>query len=466
MTHLAKCINYMMPDRLFCEKEFYKRKAQTLASLHLVFIFYALVHVVLSNVVSEPPLVPTFLPFTLSIILAVVLKKIGNLKLSGNLLCLVYFAMLAVATQFSGGIYSDDIIWLGVTPVFAFLFVSKRMGFYWYLAFAACVIYFYNLDINTDIPFRETANSFSSSYLSISWLLLFMVLSSIVYICSTSESVLIDSLLKNEQKLIAQREELRMQTENLKQKEQQLLKLNDSLEHYAYAISHDLKEPLRTVKSYTQLLNRSLGNDLNENNEIYMNFILSGTDRMGHLLDDLLEFSRISEVNQVFVPVNLNDVILLVVNNLNRIVQETHTSIEVEDNLPLVNGTQSLLVIVMQNLISNAIKFRHVERNPIVKVYHRQEKDCVVICVEDNGIGIAKDYKEKVFEIFNRLHTREKYDGSGIGLTTCGKIITSLGGKICLESELGKGTTVVFSIPNRIAKQSNQQQELTMLEQN
>jgi len=461
MTLLAKCFNCMMPERL-SKQDFYYRKIKTLLALHFVFLFFSVIHLFLSTLIAEPPEVSPFIPLLTSITLIYILKKKGNLLLSGNLICLLYFLLLTFAAYSTGGIYSDDLVWAGITPIFAFLFVSKRMGIFWYLCFVACVYCFHHLSISSDPLFREQANFYSSSYLLISWVLLFGVLSSIVYICSRSESELVESLLANEQKLISQREELRTQTQALKRKEQELIKLNESLEHYAYAISHDLKEPLRTVKSYTQLLSRNLKNNLNEKDEIYMNFILSGTDRMGHLLDDLLEFSRISDVYHEFVPVNLNDVVLLVVNNLNRKVHESGVSIEVEDNLPLLNGTQSLLVLVIQNLVSNAIKFRHIDRKPVVKIYHRKEADGVVICVEDNGIGIADDYKEKVFEIFSRLHTRQEYDGSGIGLATCGKIIKSLGGSIWLESELGKGTTVIFSIPNQVEKKEDKTFEMVM----
>ncbi len=462
MTTLAKCLNRMMPKEL-CRQDFYNRKAKTLTALHLIFLFFSIVFIVLSKVIGEPSQVPYLLPLIATIALILIFKIRADLVLSGNLICLVYFTILVVATTSSGGIYSDDIVWAGITPVFAFLFVSKRMGLLWYLAYGACLSCFYYLEINGIISFKEQTNLFSPSYFLISWLFLFGMLISIIFVFSKGESIMIESLLRNKKELIAEREELHIQTQALKIKEQQLLKLNESLEHYAYAISHDLKEPLRTVRSYTQLLNRSLENKLTEKDEIYMNFISSGTERMSHLLEDLLEFSRISEVHHEFVPVNLNDVVLLVVNNLNRTVRESRASIEVEDDLPLIKGTQSLLVVVIQNLVSNAIKFRHIEREPVINIYHKKEDDQIVICVKDNGIGIADDYKEKVFELFNRLHTREQYDGSGIGLTTCGKIIKNLGGKIWLESELGEGTTFMFSIPNKVMEETAEVRKIAVL---
>ncbi len=454
MTPLAKCFTCMMPKKLR-KLNFSNRKAKTLTALHIIFLLFSTIYIFLSQSVTEPSAIPVFLPLLGTLALVILFKKVGNLSLSGNLACFLYFGILSTAAYSSGGLYSDDLVWASITPVFAFLVINKRMGFFWLFAFCICTGVYYYLEINSLISFREKTELFEPIYFFISWILLVSVLSGVVYVYTQNETEMVQSLLKNKKELIKQGEELRKQTEILRQKEQQLLKLNANLEHYAHAISHDLREPLRTVKSYTQLLNRSLGNKLGDKDGLYMDFVLSGTDRMVHLLEDLLEFSRISEVNHEFVPVNLNDVVLLVVNNLNRKVRESGASITVEENLPLVKGTQSLLVIVIQNLVANAIKFRHVNREPKVNIYHKKEADRVVICVEDNGIGVAADYKEKVFELFNRLHTREKYDGSGIGLTTCGKIINSLGGEIWLESELGEGTTFMFSVPNTIEETVN-----------
>jgi len=441
----------MMPESIMPHDLSYQ-KAKTLTALHLVFLVFSGIYLFIVQTIVTPTVIPSFLPLIISVLLILIFKFTGSLLFSGNLICLSYFSLLAVASYSSGGIYSDDIVWAGMTPVFAFLFVNKRSGVCWFMTYTACLFYYYQLELNAVISFREQTVLYDASYYLMSWLLLFGFLNSVVCVFARGKCALVESLQKGKQKLILQREDLRTQAAALKAKEQELLKLNENLEHYAYAISHDLKEPLRTVKSYTQLLGRSLENNLKEKDEIYMNFVLSGTERMGHLLEDLLEFSRISEVHHEFVPVNLNDVTLLIINSLSQKVHESSASIEVEDQLPLVEGTQSLMVLVMQNLVSNAIKFRYKDRDPVIKIYHRKEADRIVICVEDNGIGIPDTHKEKVFELFNRLHTREKYDGSGIGLTTCGKIINSLGGEIWLESELGKGTTFMFSIPNKVLK--------------
>ena len=346
----------------------------------------------------------------------------------------------------------------------AFLFTNLRVGIIWSIIYICTILVFYRLSIDHPDYYLDQTKDHDGFYYMVSWIFLFSTLCSIIYLFLRDKFKLVDSILKNKEKLVQQRDAMQEQTKELLRKEKELIKLNENLEHFTYAVSHDLKEPLRTITSYTQLINRKLGDHFDDMDRQFMNFVINGASQMNYLLNDLLEYSRISEVHRDFQPVDLNDVMLLVVNNLNKKVKESLAEIEVQSNLPLVNGTQSLLVVVMQNLISNAIKFRKLGEIPKIKIYHSEEGDNYAIYVQDNGIGIAEEYQEKVFQIFKRLHLREDYEGSGIGLATCGKIVSSLGGEISLNSVLGEGTTVKIALPKTDTVLKNKQKNEAAIE--
>ncbi len=461
MNKLTSYFNRVLSCEIEIADVTQRSAARTLYLLHLTFILVSAVYVVLCSIGIHDSRIPIFLPFVVALLFLIVFKIFKNFTLSGNLVCVGYYLLSVMSCAKNGGIYSDDMVWIGLTPVIAFLFINLRGGVVWSVIYIGTIVVFYSLSINNDEYFLSQSKNHDGQYYMVSWIFLFSILYSIVYLFLRDKFALVETLLKNKQELTRQRDEVRGQTMELQRKEKKLIQLNGNLEHFTYAVSHDLKEPLRTIKSYTQLINRKLRDHFDEDDRLYMNFVIDGATQMSNLLDDLLEYSRISEVHRDFQPIDLNDVILLVVNNLNKKVKESLAEIEVQTNLPLVNGTQSLLVIVMQNLISNAIKFRKLGKIPKIKIFHKEEGSSYAIYVKDNGIGIADEYQEKVFQIFKRLHLREEYEGSGIGLATCGKIVSSLGGEISLSSVLGEGTTIKITLPktDTVLKNNNEKHE-------
>jgi PAS domain S-box-containing protein len=220
---------------------------------------------------------------------------------------------------------------------------------------------------------------------------------------------------------------------------------NEDLERFAYVSSHDLQEPLRMVTSFTQLLERRYKGRLDEDADDYIGFIVDGAKRMKLLIDDLLMFSRLNTQPKENELVNLETVLDTVLLNLQVSIVENNVEIT-HDPLPSIYGDLSRKVQVFQNLISNAIKFND---KKIIKIHisAKKEGNERIFSVSDNGIGMDPKHLERIFIIFQRLHTREEYEGTGIGLAIIQKIIQQQNGRIWVESELGKGSTFYFTIP-------------------
>jgi PAS domain S-box-containing protein len=223
-----------------------------------------------------------------------------------------------------------------------------------------------------------------------------------------------------------------------------LKRSNQELEQFAYVASHDLQEPLRMVSSYTQLLERRYKDQLDQDARDFIFFAVDGANRMQHLINDLLDYSRVTSRGKPFAKLDLSTVLGHAIANLQKKVQETGALI-VNDDLPFVYGDEVQLVRVFQNLLDNAMKFRGTDP-PRINVSAKTLDEKIQISITDNGIGIDKIYSDRVFTIFQRLHTKVEYPGTGIGLAICKRTIERHGGKIWFESEPGKGTTFYFTL--------------------
>jgi signal transduction histidine kinase len=224
-----------------------------------------------------------------------------------------------------------------------------------------------------------------------------------------------------------------------------LVHSNRELEQFAYVASHDLQEPLRAVNSYTQLLARKYEGNLDAKADKYIGYIIEGATRMQQLINDLLEFSRVGTRAKELKPTACEAVLSQVRDNLMVAIAETN-AVVTHEPLPTVMGDEIQLIQLLQNLISNAIKFRR-EEPPRVHVSAVQREKEWAFEVRDNGIGMESEYFERIFMIFQRLHSRSEYPGNGIGLANCKKIVERHGGCIWVESTPGVGTTFHFTIP-------------------
>jgi len=231
-----------------------------------------------------------------------------------------------------------------------------------------------------------------------------------------------------------------------KRVEEELRRSNAELEQFAYVASHDLQEPLRTVTSFSQLLASRYAGQIDEKGQLYVRLISEGTTRMAQLLQDLLAFSRVASEAGTPRPVDMAVILAQVVQDLDTQLGRTGARLAVGE-LPDVLGDASQLRQLFQNLIGNALKFSHPERTPVVRLEARRDGEMVRFSVSDNGIGIAPEYFERIFTIFQRLHTRQKYEGSGIGLSITRKIVERHGGQVWVESTPDVGTTFFFTLP-------------------
>ncbi len=224
-----------------------------------------------------------------------------------------------------------------------------------------------------------------------------------------------------------------------------LARSNSDLEQFAYAASHDLQEPLRTITSYLGLVKDRYAGDLDATAQEFIEYAVDGSERLRTLINDLLEYSRVNVQEKPLESVSCDDALNGAVRSLNQAIERNGAVIRTSP-LPAVIGDESQLYRLFQNLISNALKFRGRE-SPDIRVWAELQEGEWIFAVQDNGIGIAPEYQEKVFGMFSRLHSRAQYEGTGIGLALCSKIAQRHGGRIWVESDVGKGATFRFNIP-------------------
>ena len=248
------------------------------------------------------------------------------------------------------------------------------------------------------------------------------------------------------QELLKENAERRRAEERLEDAVAALRVSNQELEQFAYVASHDLQEPLRMVASYTQLLARRYTGQLDEKADMYIEFAVEGAKRMQSLIHDLLILSRVGTRGKPPARTPSGEVLQEALKNLEVAIQEAQASVEIEGELPAVMADRTQLAQVFQNLVANAIKFQG-EDLPVVTVSAERRGEMWAFTVADNGIGIDPKFHQRVFVIFQRLHERGKYPGTGIGLAVVRKIIDRHGGKIWVDSQEGSGAQFTFTLP-------------------
>jgi PAS domain S-box-containing protein len=235
--------------------------------------------------------------------------------------------------------------------------------------------------------------------------------------------------------------------EKLKENSKQLVAHNEALEEFSYVISHDLQEPLRMITSFSQIIQKRYLSKFED--EQAMNdfaYVIDGAKRMSTLIKDMLEYSRWSAKALPVEMVDTREILAQTLQNLTITLSNGHAEV-VSDDMPTLNANRLMVAQVFQNLISNAVRYAHPERDPVIEISVEKRQYDVLFSVKDNGLGFEEQYADRIFGIFQRLHP-EKSSGNGMGLAICKRIIEKQGGRIWAESELNVGTTFFFSLPN------------------
>ena len=268
-----------------------------------------------------------------------------------------------------------------------------------------------------------------------------------------TNQALAESKADLETKVRDRTQELELVNRQLVKLNQELTRSNKELEQFAYIVSHDLREPLRMVTSFTQLLGQKYSGKLDADADQIIGFAVDGATRMEELINDLLAYSQVGNSKQRLELVNTEEILDRALSNLQLAIQETNTQIS-RERLPSIVGNPTLLIQLWQNLIANAIKYRG-EASLIIEIGVTPELEQYLFWVKDNGIGIDPKHRDRIFQIFQRLHTRQEYPGTGTGLAICQKIMECHGGKIWVESELSQGATFYFTFPIKNNQSAN-----------
>ena len=238
---------------------------------------------------------------------------------------------------------------------------------------------------------------------------------------------------------------LKMKNEEIQNQYKRLEESNEILSQFAYVVAHDLKEPLRSIGSYIGLIQMKHGKELPESAKEYMQFVNAGVKRMYSLLTDLLDFSQVVSQQPGAEVIRPEEVLEDVKANLHNAIQSKNARIEYSENLPSICMNRLHLLQLFQNLIGNALKFT--THMPVVRIEGKEENGQILLTIEDNGIGIKKDFSSKVFVLFQQLNKKGQFEGTGIGLTICKNIVEKYNGRIWFDSEENKGTKFYISIP-------------------
>lgn len=364
------------------------------------------------------------------------------------ILAFLAYAVLHVVSYGTGGVRNSGMLYLASIILIAYMLLGKKGGLVMAGACVVHMIYFYILSTYTnwtDYSLIGKGNGAIEFDFLITGLLSILCITAQSNAIEKTNNTIINDIKSKKDELAQKNEALLAAQKDLESKNRELLQKNRDLEQFAYISSHDLQEPLRTMSDFAGLLQRRYQGKLDDKADKYLDFITQSAERMKTLIKDLLQYSQIGSETK-HEPIDFAAVLQDVMVDIGKMIKETHADIVIAP-MPVLHGNATAIKQLFQNLLLNAIKFSKKDTVPNVKIAAVLKQGFWEFSVADNGIGIAQQHLHRIFDIFQRLHTRSEYSGSGIGLSHCKKIVEMHGGKIWVESFPGQGSTFFFTMP-------------------
>lgn len=403
--------------------------------------------------------VPYPLLGSFNVFLIILLNYTKSKQLVGNLYLGLSTAVLVNLSFHSGGIYSMDTLSVAFIPVMAIALIDHKSGLAWFVFYIAYLWYLWAIIDTPELAayYRAQTLVFEKTYYVLGGMALAFFMNGVFSVFYLQNRNLIAKLKAKEAALKVHVSQLSEQSILLTKTQKELKRSNAELEEYAHVASHDLMQPLRTVNSFAQLLNNHLkAKEINDQKSTEMlQFIVSGSNKMQTLITDLLEFAKHKKHGELkYYQENLGQLLLSVQADLKEQIDNNQVTIE-KEILPDLFVIPIKINQLFQNLISNAIKFKKSEAPLVIQIGSIEKVDHWEFFVKDNGIGIEKEFQDKIFKPFEKLHHSSEYSGSGIGLATCVQIVKLHQGRLWVQSIKGEGSTFFFTIAKDLSVTTN-----------
>ena len=394
--------------------------------------------------------IPYLLIGGLNLFLLALLNYTKSKFLVGNLYLGIWVAILVNMSFYSGGVYSMDTFSVAFIPLMAIALIDHKSGLGWFVFYLAYIWYMWTIIETPELDdyYRAQTLVFNKTYYVVGGMVLATFTSGIIGIFYFQNRSLITKLKAKEIALKEHVSQLNRQSALLKKTEEDLKRSNSELEKFAHVTSHDLKQPLVTINNFANLLQGHLKKKKIEDKDTtqMLQFIVAGSNKMKSLITDLLDFATLKKEGEIaYSRMKIEELLDSVQADLKGLIDSNGVTIK-KNNLPALFVIPVKINQLLQNLISNAIKFRKKEEPLVIQIGAIEKNKHWEFFIKDNGIGIDKEFQHKIFEPFKKLHHSSVYSGSGIGLATCMHIVKLHNGNIWLESERGKGSTFFFTI--------------------
>ncbi len=439
MTRFTHLLDYLIYERdLMPPEERFKKR-----SLALIFIVLNMVclFMVILQQFGHYKEEDTFYLLAICLLAQIALKfrVTENLALSGMMIGGTAYAVINICN--TGNIFSYNIKWLGVILILVNFALGK--GTFAFTTFCVSLLVFYYYCSDPAIDLLNIGTDTDHFWDSMAYLLMMLCFLRII---RRYERIQRNRIEEQRRRLKEQQTELLASNALLKERSKELEASNQELERFAYIASHDLKTPLNNIISFSRLLEEEISPLKDPKIDQYFGFIKDGSLKMNELINDVLEYSRLTAPVDNTSPVDLNVVIAEIQDSISHYLSKKNAKVKVNGTLPTIRANKTRLYLLFKNLIENGVKYNE-QFQPEVNISYEKTDRFHQCCIQDNGIGIAKEYQERIFNMFTRLHNGTEYEGTGLGLSLSKKIVEVLGGSIRVESEPGKGASFYLTFP-------------------